>query len=147
MNKTNLALRSRLGWTHILLLLDYTVEFPFIVAYHPWASVRKANGSVYPLTDIVILTQLLVLLASEWAVYQSFVRFIPLFSIEESTPASRIATEFTVSRTTLLLAIAIINGPSQVGLALRSGQLHFMAVVGWMLLRRALNLDSMVVET
>ena len=147
MTKPNLAVRYRLDWIHILLLLDYTVEFPFIIAYHPWASVRKANGSVHLLTDFVIFTQSSVLLASEWAVYQSFVRFIPLFSIEESTPASRIATEFTVSRTALLLAIAIINGPPQVGLTLRSSQLHFMAVVGWMLLRRSLNLDSMVVET
>ena len=130
------VLRARFDWAQLLLLLEYSVEFPFIVAYHPWAPARDARDPLQSPTDMAILGQVLVFWSVDWAVYQFFIRYYPLFSAEGSTSAYGIATEFTVSRTTLLLAIAIIQSPTLLGFASPLSEIHFISVLGWMWLRR-----------
>lgn len=133
------VLYARFDWAQLLLLLEYSAEFPFIVAYHPWAPTRDARDPLQTPNDMAILGQVLVFCFVDCAVYQFFVRYYPLFSAEGSTSAYGIATEFTVSRTILLLAIAIIQSPTLLGFASPLSEIHFISVLGWMWLRRVLE--------
>ena len=133
---TKQVFRARYSWAQLLLLLEYSVEFPFIVAYHPWAPTRDVRDPLQIPIDIAILGQILVFLSIEWAVYHFYVRYYPLFSAEGSTSAYGIATEFTISRTVLLLAIAIIQSPTLLGFASPLNEIHFTSILGWICLRR-----------
>ena len=135
------AIYAPFDWIRDLLLLDYAVEFPFIVAYHPLTLTCHATKLQHPPTDNVVFTQVLLFFGVEWALYQLFVRYCPLFSIEGSTTAFRIATDFTVARTTVLVAISVIQAPSLIGIGSHLGDFHFVTVVVWIFLRRLLDYE------
>ncbi|KAI9814559.1 MAG: hypothetical protein M1827_003114 [Pycnora praestabilis] len=118
------------NWREQLLLLDTTVEFPFIVSIHPMVHKHSINDSMLMPGYTHLLAQMLVFLVIDHMTHQFFARHYPIFSTDTSEPAFVMSTDFTVTRTSLLLSILIIqSSPIR--------DLHFVVVVGWMLLRRS----------
>lgn len=119
----------------LLLLLDYTVEFPLIYAFHPMVY-RPQHLLVSP-TLWNLCLQVFIFLAIEW-----FIRLVLetdswIFVNEKGARGSRVANDFVITRTTLIVAISIIQGPLLLGLKETPGDFHFMALLSWLMIRHA----------
>ena len=65
-----------------------------------------------------------------------FVRFYPIYSIDEPFDAHGLATTFTLHQATLLLAVVTIQGLSQIGIVSILGHVHIIAIAGWIIFRQ-----------
>lgn len=134
------AMRSQQSWTQLLLLLDYTIEFPTIIAFHPMVSRYGINIGV-PFPSIPHLAaQIAQCFLAEYACYRWLPRFLPSSksgeeSVQhENSTASCLATEYMVPRVALLLVLATVALPRLLGPL--SGRLHFASIIAWMNMRR-----------
>lgn len=141
LQKCKQAVLDSQNWRQHLLLLSYTVEYPFIVVMHPMVVRRSIHDVMLMPDDRQLGAQVLIFFLTDRIVCQLFVRYYTLFSTDESAPALRLSTDFTLPRTTLLLAIMLIQAPWWLGLSSPFKDLHFITVMVWMLLRRWISIS------
>ena len=134
---------------HTLLYIGYAVLFPITAAFHPLVSRPKiTDWTLFPNLPHLI-GQMTVFLVIDYASWHFFSQqFQEVFNHDDCndedyhhgvSSAMEIATDFTASVTTLILAITII----QLSSVMRdfTGSLHFAAVVFWLLARTQLEIQ------
>ena len=119
----------------LLLLLDYTVEFPLIYALHPM--VYRAQHLLVSPTLGNLCLQISILLAIEWVARLVLETDGWIFVNENGGRASSVANDFVITRTTLMAAITIVQGPLLLGFKEHLGDFHFMALLSWLVIRHA----------
>ncbi|KAM0802921.1 hypothetical protein BDR22DRAFT_887251 [Usnea florida] len=130
-------------WSRALLNLEYAVQFPILTAFHPLVSRLNINDwTSFPGLPRLI-GQVLVFLAIDYISLKFFSRcYQDIFEDDDSndnvllndtSPALEVATDFSASGTTLLLAITLIELSSR--LRYFTGGLHFTAILCWLLIR------------
>ena len=119
----------------LLLLIDYTVEFPLIYAFHPMVY-RPQHLLVSPdLWNLCL--QISIFLAIDCVTRLVLETDSWIFSNESGEYGSSVANDFIVTRTTLMAAIGIIQGPLLLGFKEPPGDFHFMALLSWLVIRHA----------
>ena len=111
----------------LLLLLDYTVEFPLIYAFHPLIY-RPQHLLVSP-TLWKLCLQIAIFLAVEWVTRLVLETDSWIFCNEIGGRGSSVANDFVITRTTLMVAISIVQGPLLSGFKKPPGDFHFMALL------------------
>lgn len=130
-------------WNQLLLNLGYAVQFPITTAFHPLVSRTNINDwTLFPRLPHLI-GQITVFLIIDHGSGQFFARrYEEIFEhgdCKEDGPrdgassALEVATDFTASGTTLVLAITMIQLSSR--LRYFTGGLHFAAILCWLLVR------------
>ena len=138
-----LPLVKNARWTQVFLNLGYAVLFPITAAFHPQVSRPNINDwTLLPSLPHLIcqITVFLVIDHSSWHFFaKQFEEMFDQGACNDAEPhdgvssALEIATDFTASTTTLILAITIIQLPLVMGYF--TGGLHFAALVCWLLVR------------
>ena len=148
-------------WTRLFLILDPAIEFPFIFAFHPTTvTYRLRQNPRFP-TNEQLLVQVAVFFAIELAFHNCVLRFIhiptdvpdapyrPTSVVEyrgkeelEDEVAESLVVDFLRPRGTLLLAVGLLGMPT--ALTRYTGQLHPMAMAGWVALQQLINWRSQI---
>lgn len=147
-------------WVRVSLMLDNAIEFPIIFAFHPSTLIYKPQQSPgFPDLGQLVL-QVLVFFVIELAFQNWVLRFINISANDSSDGtrvackgglktlqdkeaqndegiAERLVMDFLRPRGTLLLAVALLSMPT--ALTTYTGQLHPVAVVGWVVLQQILE--------
>ena len=136
-------------WNQLLLNFGYAVLFPITAAFHPLVSRPSINDwALVPSFPhlIVQITVFLIIDHSSWKFFaKQFQEILDGNDCKDDGPcngassALEVATDFTASITTLVLAISAIQLSS--GLRYLTGSLHFAAVLGWLLVRTQFEID------
>lgn len=135
---------ARSSYIYLAFTLDYAIEFPLFLAYHPTTLAFPNNVvNTIPLPTLgQSAAQVLVFFFWDWAFQFYVMRFLSLPNgREESGPkdpedddAFHLALEFIRPRGAVLIAIAIIGTPSP--LNSYTGKLHVLSMVSWIVLRQ-----------
>ena len=131
-------------WSQVFLNLGYAVLFPITAAFHPLVSRPDINDWTLLPSFPHLIGQITVFLVVDHGSWHFFAKQFhevsdPVDCNEEepyngvSSSALEIATDFTASATTLILAITIIQLSSVIRYL--TGSLHFAAIVCWLLVR------------
>lgn len=153
----------RAFWVRLFLILDNAIEFPFIFAFHPSTLIYKVHQSPrFPDLEQLVL-QVLVFFVIELAFQNCVLRFVNISTngTSDSTAlmckdvpktlqakqaqineeiAKRLVMDFLRPRGTLLLAIALLSMPT--ALTSYTGQLHPVAMVGWVVIQQLVEPQS-----
>ena len=126
-------IKSRYAWKDILTCAVYSVEFPAYTSFHPLVSRWSVNDGhlLPPLPQLGC--QVAFFMIMDYACRRLLTRFYWQILNADSPSAARIAIEFTVPRTTLIVAVGAIQ--SLPSLKYFIGDLHFAAIVAWLLIR------------
>ncbi|KAL9025657.1 MAG: hypothetical protein Q9180_007623, partial [Flavoplaca navasiana] len=129
-------------YTYLAFTLDYAVEFPLFLAYHPTA-LAFPNHVVHTVPLLSVhqsVVQVLVFFLLDWAFQFYILRFLSLPDRTdqygpkdaEADDAFKLALAFIRPRGALLIAIAVIGSPSP--LNTYTGKLHVLSMVSWVTL-------------
>ena len=133
--------RHRDIWGWLFLLLDYAVEFPTIIVFHPAVSRYGINVKASLPTVWHLSIQVALCFVAEYMCcrhlprIQSFLGFQSETDPSDGDSASWLATEYTTPRVALLLYLGAI-APLQSYWFL-GGRLHFASIVVWIILRQS----------
>lgn len=135
---------ARSSYIYLAFTLDYAIEFPLFLEYHPTALAFPNNfASAIPLPALSqSVAQLLVFFFLDWAFQFYVLRFFSLpTGREESSPkdpedddAFCLALEFIRPRGAVLIAIGVLGSPSP--LRSYTGKLHVLSMVSWIVVRQ-----------
>ena len=123
-------------WPQVLLSLFCAIWTPLIVSFHPLVTKECLFGVDNIPNDYQVVYQIFAFIVAEYLVRLLFLRFYPLYSIDEPMDAHGLATNFTLQQATLLLAIMTIQGLSQIGINSSLGHVHIIAIAGWIFFRQ-----------
>ena len=132
------------NWPELLLSLFYTVEVPLIASFHPMIT----SASIVCAVDVVpsdyqLLCQMVVFIITDNLMHPFFLKYYPLYSIEKPMDALGLATDVTVQHATLVTATGIVQRSNRSGHATGIGQLHIVALGGWVLFQQLSKVSNM----
>ncbi|KAI9836482.1 MAG: Methylsterol monooxygenase 1 [Sclerophora amabilis] len=129
---------------HIPLLVDFAVEFPLIVAFHPMTQILGSSSDVPFPRGPELLTQMAVFFVVEWASRPWVDRMLSdvVLTSNKGGPGTNapqdsalmLSSAFISPRLTLMIGITLVDALSL--LVTFTGRLHLITVVLWASLRR-----------
>jgi len=146
---------SRL-WLHVTLTLDYAIEFPLFLVFHPSTLLHGHDvfgWAALPGPGQLIL-QLGVFFLVESALQKCVLDFVDLFPgageregkgkakavCDEDSVAARIVFDFIRPRATLLLVAWLLAGPGRLTAA--TGPVHVASMAWWVVLQQTVTWDG-----
>lgn len=136
---------ARSSYLYLAFTLDYAIEFPLFVSYHPVTLVFPNNvATTLPLPTVSqMIAQLAIFFIIDWAFHFYVLRSFAVQTTKmdsnrsksEDDEAWTLVIDFIRPRGALLLAVAFSGAPSP--LNQYTGRLHVFAMVGWVILRQS----------
>lgn len=136
---------ARSPYLYLAFTLEYAIEFPLFVAYHPVTLTFPNNvATTLPLpTAGQAIVQLAIFFAVDWAFQFYVLRFFTVQTTSansdhgnsEDDEAWTLAIDFIRPRGALLLTVAFVGAPSP--LKEYTGRLHVLSMIGWTILRQS----------
>ena len=129
--------------TEMALGLGFAIEFPLIVAFHPWTMYTGVDYSIVPIRISQTVLQILLFYAVEAASQSKIVWFFPPCTGSKErkhtlngphSAACGISLDYLLPKATLFLAIGLIWMTSVV--ASMVGKLQMSAVIVWVVTRQ-----------
>ncbi|PVH95061.1 hypothetical protein DM02DRAFT_618153 [Periconia macrospinosa] len=133
-------------WLHVALTIDYAIEFPLFLAYHPSTllhardvfgcgtlpgkSQQALQAGVLFLIECFLEKFILILILDPWHRCKD----------KEDMVAARLVLDFVRPRATLLIAVWILSGSGahdHEGLTATVGPVHVASMAWWVVLQQA----------
>jgi hypothetical protein len=145
-------------WLHIALTLDYAIEFPLFLSFHP--STLLYPRDVFGLETLPgpsqLIFQLGVFFLVESALQKCILKHVDIFPAlgkregkgkakivcDEDRLAARIVFDFIRPRATLLIVTWLLAGPGR--LTAVTGSVHVASMAWWVVLQQAVEWDGVL---